>query len=492
MPDEASHLISAAGSAGGGTPPQQQQGSARNITFVLLCAASLLDAMNRDILGALLRTFEMTFGVDADDLSLLLLSGSLALAISSLVWGFLADTMSRRLLMTCGALGWGLFTLCGASAQSFWVLCLCRALTGIALAAVTPLVQGLVVDLVPPARRGVSFGTVGVFSGIGTTLAVALAPIVGGAPTETLGAHSGWRVLMGALGVASLGLACAVWLCMVEPRRTSDKLLALNTAEAANVAKQLVNTPTFVLVLLQGVFGSIPWSATSGFLPLFLQYAGLSDAETSLVLLAQCGAGAGSMLIGGAVGDAAAARLPDTGRVRVAQLSVGGGLLMMLILLQGITPSESSFGAYLAAAVGFGIIASWCLTGVNQPLLADVVPESMRATAMASEWGIESAVAAILGAPLVGLLAKHVFGYTASPVSIAETDDALQAVNAEALRSALTWLTVVPWAACLICYHFVSYSYPRDRDRVRAAAGKQPLAAAASDKPPPAVGGAAL
>jgi hypothetical protein len=41
--------------------------------------------------------------------------------------------------------------------------------------------------------------------------------------------------------------------------------------------------------------------------------------------------------------------------------------------------------ALLAGFVCLGLTASWCRSGVNQPLLAEVVPSQMRATVMATE-----------------------------------------------------------------------------------------------------------
>ena len=86
---------------------------------------------------------------------------------------------------------------------------------------------------------------------------------------------------------------------------------------------------------------------------------------------------------------------------------------------------------------------------------------------MAAEYGLESASAAVFGGPLVGLLAEFAFGYVASDLDIAATPERLRERNASALRQALLWLTLVPWALCLACFLLVERYYPRDRDRIR-------------------------
>ena len=71
---------------------------------------------------------------------------------------------------------------------------------------------------------------------------------------------------------------------------------------------------------LQGVIGSIPWSALV-FLTLYMQLMGMSDFQASMLMSMFLGAYGLGTLIGGWVGDAAACRFPDHGRVAVTQFS---------------------------------------------------------------------------------------------------------------------------------------------------------------------------
>ena len=110
------------------------------------------------------------------------------------------------------------------------------------------------------------------------------------------------------------------------------------------------------------------------------------------------------------------------------------------------------------------------MTGVNQPILAEVVPPRMRASAFALEYGLENTSSSIFGSFVVGLLAQYVFHYTPSTLPIEDTPLALRDHNAAALQKSLAWALLLPWLLCFLIYLFVNRHYPRDRDRANAAA----------------------
>lgn len=372
--------------------------------FLLLCLASTLDKFDADVTGGLLRTFEISFGIDAESESALLLSSALPMALFAPFWGFLADSLSRKHLMAAGAFSWGFFTFLSASAQSFGALCVFRALTGVALASIMPLTMGIVADLVDAPRRGMAFGIVGLFGGAGQMLGLLSTTNLAGA-TTSLGQASGWRVIFLVLGALSLLLAGLIHQLMVEPARNYVPS-TLTCAEAGRIARRVCAVPTFVLVTLQGIFGAIPWSAISSFATLWLQYTGLSNAAASAAIVSfRVGNGIG-ILLGGFLGDQAAQASPDHGRPRLALVSVLLSIFWMAIVLHAIPPEPASLTGYVICLFLGGIGSAWCMAGVNQPILSEVVAPNVRAYVMAAEYGLESASSAIFGGPFVGFLAQ--------------------------------------------------------------------------------------
>lgn len=107
---------------------------------------------------------------------------------------------------------------------------------------------------------------------------------------------------------------------------------------AADIGSVL-RIPTFALIILQGIVGSIPF-ASLVFLTLYLQLLGMSDAAASgLVATYLVGGGFGGLL-GGWVGDFAAKKFPDHGRVAATQFSVAMGIPFTIIIFKvsGLDP----------------------------------------------------------------------------------------------------------------------------------------------------------
>ena len=61
-------------------------------------------------------------------------------------------------------------------------------------------------------------------------------------------------------------------------------------------------------------------------------------------------------------------------------------------------PSEDyRFFWYLSLLILMGLTATWCLTGVNLPLLSEIVDPASRSGIMAWESAMEGAIAAVAG-----------------------------------------------------------------------------------------------
>merc|ERR1719247_3094211 len=95
------------------------------------------------------------------------------------------------------------------------------------------------------------------------------------------GSIQGWRFAFAAVGVASLVLALAMLVGMAEPQRRGSFIQPTLFSEFSKLQRYW-RIPTFRVLVLQGMFGSIPWSALS-FLTLFFQYIGMTDLRASLL-----------------------------------------------------------------------------------------------------------------------------------------------------------------------------------------------------------------
>jgi hypothetical protein len=102
------------------------------------------------------------------------------------------------------------------------------------------------------------------------------------------------------------------------------------------VAASIIHFPSLPL---QGIIGSTPGNAMV-FITLYLQLLGMSDFSSSILMALMLGGGALGGLLGGAIGDLAARRFPNHGRIAVTQFSVAIGIpLSFLILRVGGLPA---------------------------------------------------------------------------------------------------------------------------------------------------------
>lgn len=87
-------------------------------------------------------------------------------------------------------------------------------------------------------------------------------------------------------------------------------------------------------------------------------------------------------LLGGAVGDRMARRLPNSGRIFTAQISVASGIPLTWLLLKGL-PYSMWAGqplAYAAVLFCLGLVCTWAGAGCNSPIFAEIVPDDLRST----------------------------------------------------------------------------------------------------------------
>merc|ERR1711871_361051 len=107
--------------------------------------------------------------------------------------------------------------------------------------------------------------------------------------------------------------------------------------------------------------------------------------------------------------------------------------------------------------------ATWPCYSTNRPVLCEIVPENNRATVMAWELAIECGLAAVICMPLLGYLTESVFGYHETTQDFATMTPEVRAENAAALRSAMLYMTVLPWLLCFVGYSLMHFTYPHDR-----------------------------
>ncbi|CDI76921.1 transmembrane domain-containing protein, putative [Eimeria praecox] len=348
---------------------------------------------------------------------------------------------SRVRLLSLGCAGWGTVAIFLASSTFFWQFALLKVLNGVAMASIGPVAQSLIADLFPPTMRGEHFGWLQLFLCAGCILGAMLGGSL--ASITVIEGVKGWRVAFFTAGVLSLFAAALVQVVAKEPRRHP-------------VAK--IDERNEALALNRGICGYIPLHAFQ-FYTLYFQYVGMPDWQASLLTACPLVGGLLGSLFGGWLGDQAERFNAFHGRPLVGQLGTLLALPLIYIGLLGIPRRPEFFGLYAIDMLFLGFAISWCPSGVNRPILSEIVEPDSRATVFATQIAIEGSVSALLGSPVIALLAESIFGYKTGVPSHAAADTQR---NTDALANALLVATAFPWTVCFFLYGLMHFTYPKD------------------------------
>lgn len=462
-------------------------------TTIAVNVATILEKSSEQTLPSLYAF--VPFNSNPTTLGLLTLARSLAQALASPIGGVLGNSFHRGRVIALGCLLWGACALVFSTlTRSLFVVALVDwAVAGVALAFIVPSCQSLLADTHVPEERGRAFGVMQCSSFFGA--------VVGGIVTTNLAASSlftatattdhddkntkyGWRIACIFMALCSFMVGWLNYTWVVDHRHerhnnnnTDDydkgcaHTLAKTKQTLVHELKHLMSIPTFIILVVQGIWGNVPWAALT-FLTAYFQLLRFSAFTSSLLVALFLGSVGVGGYLGGYLGDCAAVLWPFHGRIVVAQLSVAAGIPCAYILTtvlpahittDSTTDSNSNktvvmYGIFL---VVFGVVKAWPGPAANNPIFAELVNSQQRGRSLiyAFDRCLETALSACT-APLVGVMANRMFGFQGG---VGPTGDAAVDVpNALALGKALYWFLVVPWMLVLILYGGLHRTYASD------------------------------
>eukprot|EP00940_MAST-03C_sp_MAST-3C-sp2_P001840 g1840.t1 len=414
-------------------------------TLLCLGIAQALDHADSALMPACLKALEEDLHISPSSLGLFALAQTFCGALSAPVWGRLTDVGNRIRMMTVGMYLWSCCVVLIGMSSNFIIIMGARALNGVALTCLNPLTCSLAADLFVTGNRGRAFGALMAVASIGHMVGSVMSTTVS---REDIFGIKGWRVAFGIVGLLSALGARFVSSYAVDPPRGAvdgDFTAALNLSSSSRVKinssvkdrdssashrqkngvlskrdasvvswkdaiRFIFRIRTFALITFQGMWGSVPWNAFQ-FMTMWLQYSGFTDHTAALVGTSFTIGHLFGAFAGGIIGDAAARRYPDHGRVLVAQFSDFARLPLIVVLFR-VLPVYECGAAYYALVLFFtGFLSPWVSIAANRPILCELVPSNLRGQLFAYQRLIEQISAATLGAPLVGWLSESVFGY---------------------------------------------------------------------------------
>nr|POE91021.1 hypothetical protein CFP56_05392 [Quercus suber] len=416
---------------------------AEMVTLILVNLAGIMERADESLLPGVYKEVGAALHTDPTGLGSLTLFRSIVQSACYPIAAYLAVRHNRAHVIAAGAFLWAAATFLVAFSSTFTQVAISRALNGIGLALVSPAIQSLVADSTDDNNRGTAFGwlqlTGNLGSIIGGLLSVLIAPIT-------------------FMGIPDSNAK--------DRDLVKSKSFWLEVKDLVQEAKSVIKIPSFQIIVAQGVTGSFPWSALS-FSAMWLELSGFSHEKTAfLIALFVMGSSFGG-LFGGKMGDILSTRLPNSGRIILAQTSSASAIPLAAILLLALPngPSSGAVHGLVLFIVGFCI--SWNAPATNNPIFAEIVPEKSRTSVYAMDRSFESILSSF-APPIVGILAQNVYGYKPVPTGSSESEEiATDRGNAASLAKALYTAIGVPMALCCLIYSFLYYTYPRDKDRAK-------------------------
>ncbi|XP_039171542.1 uncharacterized protein LOC104451433 isoform X1 [Eucalyptus grandis] len=443
------------------------------VTLLLVNLAGIMERADESLLPGVYKEVGAALHADPTRLGSLTLCRSVVQSLCYPLAVYLAARHNRVHVIALGAFLWAAATFLVAFSSTFFQVAVSRALNGVGLAIVAPAIQSLVADSTDDNNRGMAFGWLQLTGNLGAMVGGLFSVLI--APTTFMGIP-GWRISFHLVGLISILVGILVRLFARDPHfaddhakitgQTSSKSFRSEVKDLFQEAKSVIKIPSFQIIVAQGVTGLFPWSALS-FATMWLELVGFSHNETAFLIALFVIASSLGGLFGGKMGDFLSRRLPNSGRIILAQISSASAVPLAAILLLAL-PNDSST-AFVHGLVLFivGFCISWNAPATNNPIFAEIVPEKSRTSVYALDRSFE-AILSSFAPPLVGILAQNVYGYKELPRGSTESQEIeTDRENAASLARALYAAVGIPMSLCCVIYSFLYCTYPRDRERAR-------------------------
>ncbi|KAH0849630.1 hypothetical protein HID58_096232, partial [Brassica napus] len=388
---------------------------AETVTLILVNLAGIMERADESLLPGVYKEVGAALHTDPTGLGSLTLLRSMVQAVCYPLAAYMSMRHNRAHVIALGAFLWSAATFLVAFSSTFFQVAVSRALNGIGLALVAPAIQSLVADSTDDANRGTAFGWLQLTANLGSIIGGLCSVLI--APLTFMGVP-GWRVAFHIVGVISVIVGVLVRLFANDPHFVKD-----------GVNVQRVSRKPFCSRLRI-------WSGKV--------LIGFSHGETAVLMGLFVAASSLGGLFGGKMGDYLSTRLPNSGRIILAQISSASAIPLAAILLLFLPD----------------LTICWC---DPCPIFAEIVPEKSRTSVYALDKSFESILSSF-APPVVGILAQHVYGYKPIPQGSSRSAEiATDRENAASLAKALYTSMASQWRLAASSTPSIPYLSSRQR-----------------------------
>jgi MFS family permease len=207
--------------------------------YRLLAVLALINFVNfaaRQVFVPLIPLLRGHLNATDDQLGTLQTALLVVLAMASVPFGFLADRLSRRLIIALGILFWSVATFAGGFAMSFLFLLVTRGFVGLGEAAYAPAAQSMISGAFPNELRARAQA---IFAS-GMLLGGACGQVAGG----IIGHRHGWQQALFVVAFAGLVPAVALFTIDEPPRGPRSEVVPIS---------RILSVPAFLAMITAGI-----------------------------------------------------------------------------------------------------------------------------------------------------------------------------------------------------------------------------------------------
>jgi MFS family permease len=426
---------------------------------ILLLFIYLNSFLDRQMLGLVVGPIKSTMGLSDSQVGFLMGPAfALFYTVAGLPLGWLADRMSRRVLIGVGQVAWSFASASFGLGNTYSQLVTARIGVGVGEASLGPSAYSMIADLFPPHRlaRAMSVYGMGIYIGGG------LANLVGGLLTgwfsaeqtytvPIFGERMGWQVifLMTALPVLPLTLLLPT---LREPKRRGVGVVRDASGQARPMTVPIsmflryawLNRRTMVCHCFGFAFLSFSGYGSAAWLPeFFIRVHGWTRAEVGVSIgLASMTIGPLGLLIGGWAADRFAAKGHRDAKLRAGIISAVAWLpfgIASPLMENGVVAYLLMLPAILLTAMPWGIAPA---------AVQEIMPNQMRGQASG-----------------LYLFIINMLGLAGGPIALALLTDYVFR-DEKQIHLSLLWTTTVAHVLSAILLIAGLKAYRESRDRV--------------------------
>ncbi len=346
-----------------------------NYTLAVLFAINLLNFYDRQIFGALAEPIRKQWSLTDSQIGWLATAFTLLYALVGVPFGRLSDRWSRPRLLSLGVAAWSLLTAASGIAWSYGSLFVARLGVGVGEATCAPACNSLIGDLYPASRRSRALSLF--------MLGLPLGGFLGFFVSGHVAARYGWRM---AFYIACLpGLLLAVFALRLfdAPRGAAESSpLAGRPLQGSflRLVLKILKIPTIRWIIITGALHNFNMYAIVTFLPAYLsRYHSLDLKQANtLAAITFSAVGVPGLLLGGWAADRIAT-VRSTGRLLLSSTSMFLAAMFIYLALN-VSPGQLFFFGTL---MGTGCLLCFLYYSCVYATIPDIVPPSLRGTAMA-------------------------------------------------------------------------------------------------------------